>query len=609
MFFVSAFLVRLVSSDTLHCSYLIDRLLNTLLFTFAGLEFGAILSDNKVTEGVTDALFSGYDWGYLFLLFLLLLVIRLVLLVVFFPINSNIGIGSSWREMIFMWYGGLRGAVGIALAIALNAEVWHFTHDLADETANEFRLQSSKLFGFVGGIAMLTLVINAPTCGPLLRKLRLVDSTETRLKVVENYRQLMVNEVLKEYISLLSEPRFRELDWSVVRQHVSCLQSIDYETFNFAVKLHKKETPPDQYEAPYLRNVVPYLYKRGEGGEDVTGADEGDQLKEEKLLETHAEEGDGGEEEPNEDEGPDEEKQVVETAVVNPRMQPMKNYDRASLFDLRADVVDQEAHEERLVFIKLIRNQYHKLIEDGEVDSRGFIPYSLLRSLDFAEDEAQRGLPLNDWDTLIAASDSFAKPVEARIQSLAHYKRKVLGKSKSRFDRRFFELNLQVRQVLAFVKAHSQAAAVFKKSFLKMADDKSLQRKGSLTSTEKVILDECSAQIDLAMASLEKLNASDVAISKSHYACDILLHKAASYFSQLSNRGLMTPREASDFVTKIEKEIFNVSECHSKVHTGELDSERKKSFFADLTKSDLNLSVTASGLISLTSSAKTTEKL
>ena len=149
------------------------------------------------------------------------------------------------------------------------------------------------------------------------------------------------------------------------------------------------------------------------------------------------------------------------------------------------------------------------------------------------------------------------------------------------------------------------AAKVFKKAFLRMKDDKGLQRKGSLTSTEKVILDECSEQIDLAMSSLEKLNASDVALSKSHYACDILLHKAASYFSQLSSRGLMTQREASEFVTRIEKEIFNVSECHQLTHTDELDASRKKSFFADLTKSDLNLSVTASGFIAMTSSAKT----
>ena len=134
-----------------------------------------------------------------------------------------------------------------------------------------------------------------------------------------------------------------------------------------------------------------------------------------------------------------------------------------------------------------------------------------------------------------------------------------------------------------------------------MKDDKD-QLKGSLTSTEKVILDECAAQINLAVASLEKLNANDVALSKSHYACDILLHKGASYFAVLSNHGLLTQREASEFVEDIEKKLFNVSECHQLAHKGEMTNSKKKSFFGNLTKSDLGLSVNEFGVIAKLSS-------
>ena len=41
----------------------------------------------------------------------------------FYPVTSRIGIGTTWREAVFMSYGGLRGAVGIALALSLHAEV------------------------------------------------------------------------------------------------------------------------------------------------------------------------------------------------------------------------------------------------------------------------------------------------------------------------------------------------------------------------------------------------------------------------------------------------------------------------------------------------------
>ena len=52
-----------------------------------------------------------------------MIAIRFFLVFVFYPCTSRIGIGQSIREAIFMSYGGLRGAVGIALALSLHAEV------------------------------------------------------------------------------------------------------------------------------------------------------------------------------------------------------------------------------------------------------------------------------------------------------------------------------------------------------------------------------------------------------------------------------------------------------------------------------------------------------
>lgn len=104
-----------------------------------------------------------------------------------------------------MSYGGLRGAVGIALALALEAEIFHFTADMEDQAEKiKYRYYAQQLFGFVGGVALLTLIVNAPTCGPLLKKLGLVAPTETRVKVIENYRQQMIHYCLVEYVAILS---------------------------------------------------------------------------------------------------------------------------------------------------------------------------------------------------------------------------------------------------------------------------------------------------------------------------------------------------------------------------------------------------------------------
>lgn len=106
-------------------------------------------------------------------------IIRAFLFAIAYPLTSRIGLKTNKRETLFQVYGGLRGAVGIALAIALDNEVTRATGG-TDQVATE---QSKKLFGFVGGFAFLTLIINGTTAGPLLRRLGLSDSTETRLKI------------------------------------------------------------------------------------------------------------------------------------------------------------------------------------------------------------------------------------------------------------------------------------------------------------------------------------------------------------------------------------------------------------------------------------------
>lgn len=75
----------------------------------------------------------------------------------------------------------------------------------------------------VGGIALLTLIINGTTSGPLLKRLGLITPTETRKKVVENYRQHMIQFTLKEYVKLLAESRFKDVDFAVVKAHIPFL--------------------------------------------------------------------------------------------------------------------------------------------------------------------------------------------------------------------------------------------------------------------------------------------------------------------------------------------------------------------------------------------------
>jgi NhaP-type Na+/H+ or K+/H+ antiporter len=98
---------------------LVEHLLNTLLFLLGGLVWGTIIAN----PGDRPGSFTGEDWGYLVLLYIILTAIRFTLFAISFPVISRIGLKSNWQEMVFQSFSGLRGAIGIALALALDNEV------------------------------------------------------------------------------------------------------------------------------------------------------------------------------------------------------------------------------------------------------------------------------------------------------------------------------------------------------------------------------------------------------------------------------------------------------------------------------------------------------
>ncbi|KAL3769325.1 hypothetical protein ACHAWO_007524 [Cyclotella atomus] len=525
-----------------------EYLLNTLLFTLGGTVWGDIIANNRAIEGFTGV-FNAVDWGYLILLYVMLHLIRFALLAAFYPLISKIGIGTNPKEAGFMGWAGLRGAVGIALALSLNSEVIHYTssEELDEATREQYRHYTEKLFGMVGGIAFLTLVINGTSSGPLLRWLGLVTPSETRKKVIENYRQHMITHTIKEYVQLLSDERFKDVDYTVIKAHVSYLNNITFEQLMAAVQKHKDETPTHEYNQPNLKHVVPYLYKEHQpnGGISTlepTGEKHATFAGDVKVMRRK--------------------RQTSIQAMRRDRSQ------KSTVFDLTSKVDEREVYEERLIFLKLLRSAYYSQIEHGELESRGFIAHSLFHSLDVEEDRAVRGLSMNDWEALQVVSSSLARPAEYARKRAFEIKDRLLGGKAMPWGMEFFLVSMQVRQALAFTQAHKRAAKIFRQEF-------TCTSKQSLSSAEKIVLDESAAQVRLADKAIQGLDKEDVKMIKSHYACHILLSRSAHYFSKLSQYGLMSQREAGEFIEEIEEEIHSLIACKEFAHEDEITTETK----------------------------------
>jgi NhaP-type Na+/H+ or K+/H+ antiporter len=116
---------------------ILEHILNTLIFTLGGAVWGNIIALEE-----KSGVWGGREWGYLILLYVLLHVIRVLQFVAIYPITVRIGLKTNWKETAFTIFAGLRGALGITLAIALDNRVAQATGG-RDETIHEIHTQQA----------------------------------------------------------------------------------------------------------------------------------------------------------------------------------------------------------------------------------------------------------------------------------------------------------------------------------------------------------------------------------------------------------------------------------------------------------------------------------
>lgn len=532
-----------------------EHLLNTVLFTLGGAVWGAVIATG--TRGSEDKYFTGVEWAYLFVLYILLFAIRAFLFVVNYPITSRIGLKTNKRETLFQIYGGLRGAVGIALAIALDNEVERATN--GDPAATR---ETRRLFGFVGGLAFMTLVINGTTAGPLLRYMRLTDSTETRQKIVHAYEVRYRTWMIERMVQLLSQRRFVHVDFALVKHHVPILADLTKAQLLEAVEKNKETVAPEDYAPPNLKRIIPYLkdddeeshfLPRVDSAEDtLTALDQDGQAHARKL------------------------RRELRTK------QRKKRRSKSTMRFLIEEEEPMSMQELRGLFLSILRSAYEVQIRDGELEDRQFLSVTLEQSLEFADDAVSNGQPLNDWQYVHLVDGPLLKLAKEgkkhpRVTSCftlhARCSKHAQHNLKNNLKR------LRIERCLCFMSAHRWAQKFFRREFENAESE--------LSEYGKRVINESKAQYDLAEEELKTCDPKDVEIVSSHKFCSILLNSAVYYISKLVRAGLLKDEEAEHMVEQLEHNLDEVRSCDQAHHPGEME------FDADVESGGVTTSVIA----------------
>lgn len=495
-----AFGEHLINDHALMESFwiLVEHLLNTLLFTLGGVVWGTIIAND---DSEKDRYFSAKDWGYLVLLYFFIMLIRLHLMTAFFPIISRIGLRQSWNEALFMAYGGLRGAVGISLAIALDNKVFAETKD-----GSSVREHANILFGMVGGISFFTLVINGSTSARLLKRLGLTDSEEIRKQVLEQYKQKMKQDVVNSFIALLTQPRFHYVDFALVREHVPILSDLTHQEFKKAIQINKSKIPDSDYVAPYVETVQKY-FNDSEGGSFAQF-----------------------------------EKVKSQIDVISPLDEPiMSRIDMLSQGDDASHIVGEKTKELRLIFIDLLHHFLTVQVEKGELDVRGgFDSYIIFESLAIAANKVESGGILTDYECSNYVRSSFVTRLKRA------FNKRVQG-----YNIFHDKIRRRVLHAVAFMRVHELAQKRFVHEF---GGENSI----FLRAVRQVLI-ESNTQVELAHASLESLDVEVVSGIVSYLFCSILLNKQARLIEKVHREGFLKDRETHTFVEEIEHCLEGIS--------------------------------------------------
>lgn len=143
----------------------------TVIFLLTGVIVGVKVLHNEHIKSK--------DYGLLIALYFILHVIRFLMLFLTWPLLKKLGYGLSFKQLVLLSYAGLRGAVGLTLALIF------FNDQLIDS-----KTKSIILF-HTAGIAFLTIMVNGTTTGFLISYLGLARVTRVKKKFLRSFLQTM----------------------------------------------------------------------------------------------------------------------------------------------------------------------------------------------------------------------------------------------------------------------------------------------------------------------------------------------------------------------------------------------------------------------------------
>ncbi|MEA2106981.1 MAG: cation:proton antiporter [Bacteroidota bacterium] len=169
---------------------------NTLIFLIVGV----VIANNIV--------FTANDFIILIILYIGIHIVRAIVIALFFPVMKIAGYGLTKKNAYVLWWGALRGAIALALALIV-----------ASESKIDSNIRDQFLF-YTAGIVTMTLLINATTIRLLLNTLGLTKIPPAKEKMILNARHFLRQASEKSVDKLKSDRFLSRANWQNVEEYL-----------------------------------------------------------------------------------------------------------------------------------------------------------------------------------------------------------------------------------------------------------------------------------------------------------------------------------------------------------------------------------------------------
>lgn len=220
-----------------HFWQMLAHIANTLIFLLVGIVIGVQIEWQSLQL-----------WWYLLLLYPAVILVRALVVLMLIPLLGKIGLGITKEKAAVLVWGGLRGAVSLALALSLAQ-----TPELDDQ------LKQQILF-LTAGIVVLTTVINGSSMGWLLAKLNLAGLPPAKQAMVDKAEQHIQRQLRLSQESLQQDGTLEQVEWAESSLSDDKCSDSDYcasdEDTSIAFKRRLLETERQHYWTLFKQNAI-----------------------------------------------------------------------------------------------------------------------------------------------------------------------------------------------------------------------------------------------------------------------------------------------------------------------------------------------------------------